>query len=91
MRSHLESVYRQTGFLPKELADIPPMPDDLTYLWKWFLELDAARGSNGFGLNPLSYAEIKAWADLLGHKPQSWEIKAIKRFDSVRIRITNEK
>jgi hypothetical protein len=90
MRSHLEAVYRQTGHMPKVLADIPKMPDELTYLWDWFCDLDSARGGNGFGLNPLSYAEIRAWADLTRVQPDPWEIETLRRIDSVRIRIANE-
>lgn len=67
------------------------MPEVLAYLWDWFLQLDNARGGNGFGLNPISYSEIQAWAQLTRIKPEPWEIEAIKRVDSVRIRVANEK
>lgn len=91
IRSHYESVQRQTGITPKELAEIPPMPEALAYLWEWFLQLDGARGGNGFGLNPLSYAEIQAWAQLTRLQPEPWEVSAIKRIDSSRIRVSQEK
>ena len=90
-RLHLEAVYRATGKMPATLAEIPPMPDELAYLWHWFLDLDAARGSNGFGISPLSYVEIKAWSDLTRNTLAPWEIEAIKRLDAVRIRVVNEK
>jgi hypothetical protein len=67
------------------------MPAEVGYLWGWFLELDGARGSNGFGLNPLSYSEIQAWATLMRVTLAPWEVEAIKRIDSVRIRVSNEK
>lgn len=91
LRSHLESIERQTGRKPKQLAEIPEMPADVGYLWAWFLELDGGRGGNGFGLNPLSYSEIQAWATLMRVKLVPWEVEAIKRIDSVRIRVSNEK
>lgn len=91
MRSHLEAVYRQTGKIPARLAEIPPMPEQLAYVWAWFCELERARTGNGFGLNPLSYTEIKAWADLSGSNVEPWEVAVLKRFDAVRIRVANEK
>lgn len=91
LRSQYESVQRQTGKTPKVLAEIPEMPQALVYLWIWFCELDAARGGNGFGLNPLSYAEIQAWSTLMRVKLAPWEVEALKRVDSVRIRVSNVK
>jgi hypothetical protein len=91
LRTQYESVQRQTGKTPAALAEIPEIPDALVYLWNWFCELDAARGGSGFGINPLSYNEIKAWATLMGVQPAPWEVAAIKRIDSVRIRVANEK
>ncbi len=67
------------------------MPGDLVYLWLWFCELDAARGGNGFGLNPLGFTEISAWAQLTRNSPQPWEIEVLRRIDAVRIRVANEK
>ena len=63
----------------------------MVYLFNWFLELDAGRGGNGFGLNPLSYTEIQAWAALTRVGLAPWEVETIKRVDSVRIRVSNEK
>jgi hypothetical protein len=91
LRSHLESIERQTGKKPKQLAEIPEMPGVLMYLWDWFCALDSGRGGNGFGLNPLSYSEIQAWATLMQVQLAPWEVDAIKRIDAVRIRIANEK
>jgi len=67
------------------------MPEVLVYLWDWFLQLDNARGGSGFGINPISYSEIQAWAQLLGIRPEPWEVEALKRVDAVRIRVSNEK
>jgi hypothetical protein len=91
LRSHLESIARQTGKKPKQLAEIPEMPSELGYIWVWFLELDAGRGGNGFGLNPLSYTEIQAWAYLKRVVLAAWEVEVIKLIDSARIRVSNEK
>jgi hypothetical protein len=44
--------------------------------------LHNARGSNGFGINPISYTEIKCYFDLIDMKPDDWEITLIKSFDN---------
>jgi len=91
MRSHLEAVYRQTGRMPLKLAEVPELPVELTYLWLWFCELDVARGNNGYSFVPLSNTEIQAWSLLTRNEPLPWEIMVIRRIDTVRIRVANEK
>jgi hypothetical protein len=44
--------------------------------------LHNARGSNGFGINPISYTEIKSYFDLIDLKPDDWEVNLIKLFDN---------
>lgn len=53
----------------------------------WFGELSAARTSNGFGMNPLSYAEILAWATLTRRSPAPVEVSALRRIDSAFLTI----
>lgn len=80
-REHYQSVYRQTGVLPAELAEEEEFPEDLKYLWNWFQELNRARGSNGFGLSPISYSELDAWSRLTGRALEAWEVICIKDID----------
>lgn len=47
--------------------------------------MSGARTSNGFGLNPLSFAEIQAWAALTGVEPTPWEVSLLKRLDAVTL------
>lgn len=58
----------------------PPWP--LEHLWEWFAELAAARTGNGFGPNPISYAEIASWAALRCAAPSAWEVSLLRRMDS---------
>jgi hypothetical protein len=44
--------------------------------------LHNARGSNGFGINPIAYTEIKAYFDLMQIEPEEWEVTLIKLFDN---------
>ena len=57
-------------------------------VWMAFLELDAARGANGFGPNPLSYTEIDAWARLTGARLSAWEVSLLRDIDRVVIEKT---
>lgn len=78
----MQSVWRQTGIRPKEFEDLIELPDCCFQVWKWFIDLHNTRGSNGFGINPISFTEIKAYFDLLDIKPEEWELTLIKRFDN---------
>lgn len=58
-------------------------PGAADYLWSWFLELHAARGSNGFGAGPIGWTDIDAWARQMRRKPAAWEVAAIRELDRV--------
>lgn len=60
-------------------------PHAVEHVWRWYCELGGARTSNGFGLNPISYSEIRAWADLTGADPTPWEVSLLKRLDMVTL------
>lgn len=81
MRQQLENVWRQTGVKPKELEEIVELPESCYQVWRWFIDLHNTRGSNGFGVNPINYTEIKSYFDLTNIVPEDWELNLIKRFD----------
>lgn len=72
-----------TGVRPKELDDLLEIPDEFAECWQWFLRLNNRRSSNGFGVNPISYAEIMAFFQLMEYQPKFWEIELIEIFDGV--------
>lgn len=39
----------------------PVVPEAGNLLWSMFIDLSSGRSSNGFGPNPISWAEIEAW------------------------------
>lgn len=51
------------------------------YLWGWYVDLDSARGSNGFGVSPVSYTEIDAWARLNDVRINPNEVRVLKDID----------
>jgi hypothetical protein len=71
-----------TGVLPAELEALPLLPELATFVWSTFIELSAFRGSNGFGMNPITPTDILAWCNLTGTKLQAWEIRAIGLLDN---------
>lgn len=47
------------------------------YIVHYFFEIGAC-SSNGNGLIPITWQEIKAWQELVGLELRQWELKAIK-------------
>ncbi|MDI6742662.1 MAG: hypothetical protein QMD11_07970 [Smithella sp.] len=82
LREHLEVVHMQIGKMPEQLKPVD-IPDFVNYLWQWFLELSRGRGYAEYGPMPLSYSEIKAWAQLTKTELQSWELNVIKKIDLI--------
>ena len=67
------------------------IPEPVEHLWDWFWELDSVRGSNGFGPNPLTYSEIRAWSQLTETEITPWEVSVLKKMDVIRISTTMSK
>lgn len=82
LRARLQHVAKVTGKPPKELIG-PPVPSDLLHIWQMFLELHAGRSHSANGPHPLSWADIKAWNDLLDRRITEWEARLLKRLDAV--------
>lgn len=85
IRAQLESVARQTGKVPKELAELVQLPDSVRYVWKCFIEMHNRRTSNGFSANPICYTEIDSYFNLHQHRPDLWEIQAINKLDDIAL------
>jgi hypothetical protein len=82
LRDQLNSVWRQTGVKPKELEELKELPESCRQVWKWFIDLNNSRSSNGYGVNPLSYSDIKAYLDMISIDVEEWELNLIKRIDN---------
>lgn len=85
LRETLLAVQKMTGRPQPELLNPPELPQGAYYVWSWFLKLNSSRGSNGFGVNPLSYTEMKCFFDLEGVVPTDWELEILKKLDAVAI------
>lgn len=84
-RAHLEQVERATGIRPEGL-DGPPMPLEAAHVFGWFAECSMGRGGN----KALTYVDIKAFCDLTGTVMWPEEVRLLKTFDMVFLRVMNE-
>jgi len=87
MAAHLKSLERQTGRVFQVSADeVPDVPWPVAHVWEWFVaELSPRRSSSGFGANPLSFADIEAWARLTGRRPTSFEARLLMQLDDAMV------
>lgn len=82
-RARLESVARQTGKVPKELEDLEELPESMRYIWKYFLDLNRKRQSNGYSALPLQYSEILAYFSLYHIQYDTIELHILSVLDNV--------
>lgn len=85
MRAQLESAWRQLGVKPKELEELVDLPESMHLVWNYFIDLNSTRGSNGFGVNPITFTEMKSYFDLYDISPLFYEVELIKKLDRVAL------
>ncbi|MGB0963279.1 MAG: phage tail assembly chaperone [Mycobacterium sp.] len=62
--------------------DGPEAPQDLLYLLLWFYQIRRGRGwSHDGNPLPLSWADLRAWADMMGHELTPQEASALFDLD----------
>lgn len=70
--------------------EVGEIPEELKYIWYWFLMLHNNRSSSGFGSNPITYQDMWFYFQLEGIEPESWEIDLIKQFDNIYMQNMSE-
>lgn len=81
-RKHLEfQAARGRADAIRELQG-PPCPRELEYLLVWVYELHGRSGVGQASLNPVSHAEIAAWAWLTHRRPSAEEVNALIQLDA---------
>ena len=55
----------------------------LLYLWNAFQRLSGRRTGSGFGINPIAYADIEAFARLRAKRFSPFEIELIEDLDNL--------
>ncbi|WP_440056195.1 phage tail assembly chaperone [Pseudoalteromonas sp. T1lg65] len=71
----LKQVWKTTGHKPAELAEQVALPDELAYLWQWYLELKSDK--------PLNFTEIHHWSSLTRKHLRSWEVDLLRSIDRI--------
>ncbi|NCC40468.1 MAG: hypothetical protein EOM21_13630 [Gammaproteobacteria bacterium] len=91
----LRLSYKRTGEVPKALRDQPDMTRDVKFYLDCFRSLTRFRGGSGFGLNPLTYADVSTFASELGYAPGSepflFFLDVISALDSAYLTHSQEK
>jgi hypothetical protein len=80
---HLLKVYKQTGKLPKKLAEQPECPDELKYIWDWFLGI--IRGGE------FTWANVQAWANLHAFRLTAWESSLLSKLHGIYCEINGRR
>lgn len=63
------------------LLEPPPFPESGGYLWEWFWDLSAGRRGSPGSADPLTWAEMDAWARLRRLRPAPFEIDILRALD----------
>jgi hypothetical protein len=65
-------------------------PHAIEHVWRWFLDLSARRQA-GLAANPISYAELQAWATMTQTLIEPWEARLIMRVDDATLAAMRKK
>lgn len=96
LRQHAQSgeaVSRQisiTSECEQPIVDspAPARPRSWAQLWTIFHALHATRGSNGFGLSPITLMDIRLWEADECRRLEGWERAVLLKVDAVFLRST---
>ena len=82
-RQQLEKTGASEEVLDKQFAELiePEVPIAGRNVLTMFMELSSARQSGFNGLMPISYLELKAYADVTDTQFEPWEVDLIKVMD----------
>lgn len=78
---HLEAGAARGDKLAQAELDGPALPEALTYLWELYFEIAAARGGNGFGMNPVGWHDLDAWQRVTGTRLTPFERGTLLEID----------
>lgn len=88
LRQHLETVERQTGNRPQEL-NLPEFPELLSLVWRIFIDLSNSRNQGFSGGSPITYEQMKAYAEITGNTIGPVQAEIIQKLDREYLKIMN--
>lgn len=86
LKIHLLCLFQQTGVMPEQLQEAPGLPVLGKHIWDWFVELHKER-SNG---ERLRLSDIRDWSLVTGTLIEAWELKALRRLDTIWLKAQDE-
>jgi len=63
------------------------MPELMSHVYEWFINLTNTRRNYGWGVTPLTYTEIYCWSKLRGIELDDWELDTLLTLDRVYISV----
>lgn len=82
LRDHLETLHRQTGIVPDQLANAPDCPEGCETLWGDFIAMHNTRGMGMSAPMRISFHDIDAYSRVNRIAFEAWEIAAIRAADN---------
>ncbi|WP_163836874.1 phage tail assembly chaperone [Spartinivicinus ruber] len=82
LKAQLLQVYKATGKKPKELAEQPKCPEELEYIFHWWLEVRSSE--------TLTFTELYHWSELTKKNLRAWEVDLIRSLDRIYWNIIND-
>lgn len=67
--------------MPARESSGPEFPELLAYLWHWFLEVIGGC-AGGLGPAAITWADLHAWSEMTGSRPEPWETAALMRLSA---------
>jgi hypothetical protein len=78
LRSHYESIWRQSGEKPPELEPVE-CPKEVKYIWEYWLSLERRRQ----GHNPVSWSDIGWWCFVKNISLSAFEEDMLNKIESL--------
>lgn len=81
---------RQSGITPPELVPVD-CPEEIKYLWSYFLDISFRRTKTESGPNPISHSELESWARRNRYELQPFEYRALDALESTFLGLNKPK
>lgn len=75
----------------EEEAKRPKPPEGFEFVWEWYFELAQSRQQTGFGVSPISWQEMDAWARITGVTLYPWLAMCFRAMDQAWLKVAAER